>query len=88
MTKLLIWLWLAQAGDISTTCYALRHGAVEANPVLPRSCEGIAAAKLAIAAGVTAYALHTKTRGMRWVVGIGATSGSVGVVWNVWQLAQ
>ena len=92
MKSYLLWMWLSQAADISSTCYALNTGQFkEANPLLPSSCQNIALTKIGISSIMTGAAIklddkHPKLS--RWVVGISASSNSIVASINIINLTN
>lgn len=77
---------VGQGADIATTCRALSTGRfVEANPLLPQSCLGIASVKAASTSGGIALALALRKHHPKWarVVAVSwAAAGATGAVIN------
>ena len=84
MKSLLLWLWLAQAGDAMSTCQALRSGRfTEGNPLLPSSCTSIVIGKSIVTTALTVLGqTRPHHRAVKWGVAIVATAGPIGAAIN------
>lgn len=81
MKALLLWMWLSQAADLSTTAVGLHRGCVE-QTYWTGELKTIAPAKLG-ATMVFTLAAHDKTsKGWKWTVAGLAASGTVAAVLN------
>ncbi len=86
---LLLWMWLAQGSDAISTCQAINSERFrEGNALLPNNCMKIASIKTGISAGVTALALMHNTKAMKIGVSINASSSSVAVGFNIYQMRK
>ena len=91
MSGWLLWLALAQAGDISTTAVALNRGCVEANPVLsklPASAIGGIKAGVTVTLTVHFGRKEKLSGGDKALIGAFAGAGTVASMLNIKQLPR
>lgn len=92
MKPLLLWLLLAQGGDLATTLVAVHHqGCAEGNPLLAPHLPALLTVKAALTVGlvVSVPLMHRAHPRMAVATAlIPALSGTVTTGWNLHQLAR
>lgn len=91
MKPFLLWLILAQGGDIATTIAATKNGCVEANQIAAPRLNKAFSAKIALTVGIAisvpfTYKNHPKTSKFSMI--LPAAVGSFAIVWNTSQIIR
>lgn len=89
MKPLLLWLVLAQCGDIATTLIGVHRGCAEANAVVSPRLHAVLAAKASVAVGfvvVLPLVHRTHPTLANTYAAIPALAGSAATAWNLRQL--
>lgn len=88
MKALVLVFLLTIAGDVATTCYALRQG-MEEQWIGPKTCRGQVIFNAAVATPVAVYALkYPKDKKMKWALGVSIGTRSAAITWNLIQIGS
>ncbi len=71
-------VYVAIGADMALTCYALKRGAREMNPLLGSSCEQVVAAN-AVILGLATWLVPKESKAWKWIL----VARALPVVWNL-----